>query len=51
MIVDSIRSSRTDSALVRVIVNVQNGDVAAADRAAQDFIRKSYLDIRKQLPA
>ena len=51
VVLDAIRSSRTDSALVRVIVDVQNNDVAAADKAALDFMRQSYQDIRKQLPA
>ena len=51
VVMDALRSNRTDSALVRVIVEVQNNDVAGADKAALDFMRHSYQDIRKQLPS
>lgn len=51
VVLDAIRSNRTDSALVRVIVDVQNGKVEEADQAARDFIGKSYQAVRKQLPA
>ena len=51
VVLDAIRLNRTDSSLVRVMVDVQNNDVEAADRAALDFMSKSYKNIRKQLPS
>jgi len=51
VVVDAMKFNRTDSALVRVIVDVNDGDVEKAESAAVDFIQKSFRDIRQQLPA
>jgi EpsI family protein len=51
VVLDAIRYNRTDTSLVRVIVNVHNNDIEAAEKAALDLIKNSYSDIRKQLPA
>lgn len=51
VVMDAIRFNRTDSALVRVIVDVNGQDVDGAEKAAQDFVRSAYADIRRQLPA
>ncbi len=51
VVLDALRDNRTDSALVRVIVPVANGDVDQAMVAATDFIQAAYTPIRRQLPA
>jgi len=51
VVLDALRYNRTDTALVRVIVNIQNNNTEAAEKAALDLIRQSYPDIRKQLPS
>lgn len=51
VVLDALRYNRTDTALVRVIVNIQGNNVDAAEKAALDLIRNSYVDIRKQLPS
>jgi EpsI family protein len=47
---DSIRYNRSDTAIVRVIVPVLDGDQAAADRRAIDFIHDAFPAIREALP-
>ena len=52
VVADAIRYNRTDTALVRVIVDLPQGmALDAAEARATDFIRSSYGLIRKQLPA
>lgn len=51
VVLDSLRYNRSDSALVRFIVPVQNNNVESAEKAAVDLIKASYADIRKRLPA
>ena len=53
VIADAIRLNRTDTALVRVVVPVMNGDhdQAAATRTAVDFVKAFYGTIRQYLPA
>lgn len=52
VVADAMRYNRTDTALVRVIVDVPQGtSLEAAEEKATNFIRSSYSLIRKQLPA
>lgn len=51
VVYDSLKSNRTDSALVRVIVPVVDNDVEQALAAATDFIKASFTPIRRQMPA
>jgi EpsI family protein len=51
VIADAIRYNRTDTALVRVIVPVDNKDSAGAERVATDFVRSTYGTIRSFLPS
>lgn len=51
VVLDALRFNRTDSALVRVIVDVTDKDLPAAEKAAEEFVRAAYGDIRRQLPA
>ena len=51
VVYDALRSNRTDSALVRVIVPVINNDSDKAMAAATDFIRATFTPIRRQMPA
>jgi EpsI family protein len=48
---DSIRYNRSDTALVRVVVNVNNGDVAGATSTAISFVRAFFDPLREYLPA
>lgn len=50
VVMDALRYNRTDSALVRVIVDVTDKDLPAAEKAAEEFVRSAYGDIRGQLP-
>lgn len=52
VVADAMRYNRTDTALVRVIVDVPaGGSLQGAEEKATAFIRSSYGLIRKQLPA
>ncbi len=48
---ESIRYNRSDTALVRVVVNVNNGDVAAATQTAVSFVKAFFEPLREYLPA
>lgn len=48
---DAIRYNRTDTALVRVVVPVTENRVDVARQTAIDFVRASFPEIRKVLPA
>lgn len=48
---DSIRLNRTDTALVRVVVPIQNRDEDAATKTATDFVKSFYGTLRQYLPA
>ena len=50
LISDSIRKHRSDTALVRVVVPVAGGNMAAADQKADDFVRSMYPVVRNYLP-
>lgn len=49
-ILDSMRYNRSDTAIVRVVVPVINGDQGAADRRAVDFIQAAFPSVRDALP-
>jgi EpsI family protein len=51
LVADAIRYNRTDTALVRVVVPVVNGDEQRADEAAAHFVRESFGVVRRHLPA
>ncbi|HYO79969.1 MAG TPA: EpsI family protein [Bryobacteraceae bacterium] len=51
VIADAIRYNRTDTALVRVVVPLQQGEqVEEAQRDAEDFIRNFYHPLRGHFP-
>ena len=50
-IADAIRYNRSDTALVRVVVNVENGDTAAATRSAVSFVQSFFEPLKRYLPA
>jgi EpsI family protein len=47
---DAIRYNRTDTSLVRVVVPIV-GEVEAAERAAEAFVRDFFPPLRQRLPA
>ena len=51
LIMDSIRYHRSDSALVKIVVPVSNGDTDAATRIALEFAEAMFPTISRQLPA
>jgi EpsI family protein len=51
VVADAMRLNRTDTALVRVIVDVNNNDVDAATATATDFVRAFFGPLRQYLPA
>ena len=51
VMLDALRDNRTDTALVRVIVPVIDSNTDLAMKTAIDFIRASFVPIRRQLPA
>jgi EpsI family protein len=50
LVADSIRYHRSDTALVRVIAPVQNGNVTAAGDAGVSFIQAVFPKILQQMP-
>jgi EpsI family protein len=50
VVADSMRYNRTDTALVRVIVPIENQNDAAADRSGVDFVKQFFPAIRQILP-
>jgi EpsI family protein len=52
VLADAIRYNRTDTALVRVTVPLRSEeDIAAADKAAVDFIGSMFVPLRGHFPA
>ena len=51
VVADAIQFNRTDTALVRVVVPIQNRDEDAAARSAVDFVKSFYGTLREYLPA
>ncbi len=50
LVADAIRTRRSDTALVRVIVPVLDGVVEGAERTAREFVRVSFPEIIRHLP-
>lgn len=51
LVLDSLRYRRSDTSIVRVLAPVpDNGDLPAAERAAQDFTRTVYPALARHLP-
>ena len=50
-VADSIRYNRSDTALVRVVVNVNDGDTERATRAAESFVQSFFEPLKDYLPA
>jgi EpsI family protein len=51
VVADAIKYNRTDTALVRVIVNITNLDEAAATKTATDFVRAFFVPLKTYLPS
>lgn len=49
-ILDSIRYRRSDASLVRVVVPVENGGIAAANAIAESFVQTFFQPVRTHLP-
>ncbi len=50
-ILDAIRYNRSDTALVRVVVNVANGDIGGATKTAESFVQDFFEPLKAYLPA
>lgn len=50
-VTDAIRYNRTDTALVRVVVGVQDGNVQAATATAISFVKAFFEPLKQYLPA
>jgi EpsI family protein len=50
-VTDAIRYNRSDTALVRVVVNVADGNVQAAEDTAISFVQSFFMPLREYLPA
>jgi len=48
---DSIRLNRTDTALVRVVVPIFNGNEKDAEQTSVEFVRAFYATLKQYLPA
>ena len=51
VVADAMRLNRTDTALVRVIVPINNNDENTATNIATDFVRSLFGTLRQYLPA
>jgi EpsI family protein len=50
-VLDSARSNRTDTAMVRIVVPVLEGEVAAADKEATEFVRSAFPSLVTYFPS
>ncbi len=50
-VADAIRYNRTDTALVRVVVPVQQNDEAGAEKVAVEFVQAFFGTLRQHLPS
>lgn len=48
---DAVRFNRTDTALVRVVTSVNNGDTAAAEHSATKFVKAFFEPLKSYLPS
>jgi EpsI family protein len=51
VVADSMRYHRSDTAIVRVVVDIHNNDTAHAEAEAIDFVKTFYPAIRAILPS
>jgi len=49
-VIDTLKDHRTDMALVRVVVPVENGDLAAASDRGTHFAQSIYPLLTRQFP-
>jgi EpsI family protein len=50
-VMDAIRYNRSDTALVRVVVNVEDGNTQSATDTAVSFVKEFFEPLRHYLPA
>jgi EpsI family protein len=50
LVLDAIRYNRSDTALVRVVVPISNGDQESAQRAGVDFVRAVFPQVGRHFP-
>jgi EpsI family protein len=50
-VTDAIRFNRSDTALVRVVTSVENGDIAKATSIAESFVQTFFEPLRHYLPS
>ena len=50
-VADSIRYNRSDTALVRVVVGVEDGNTQAALDTAENFVKAFFVPLKNYLPA
>jgi EpsI family protein len=50
-VTDAIRFNRSDTALVRVVVNIVDGNTQAAEQTAVSFVQSFFTPLRDYLPA
>ena len=50
-VTDSIRYNRSDTALVRVVVNVEDGNTQKAFHTAESFVQAFFQPLKNWLPA
>lgn len=51
VVADALRYNRTDTALVRIVVPVIDGDLDRSQKAAIDFVQSFYNPLRQHFPA
>jgi EpsI family protein len=51
VVADAMRLNRTDTALVRVIVDIKDNDEDAATKVGTDFVRSLFTTLKQYLPA
>jgi EpsI family protein len=51
VVADAMRLNRTDTALVRVIIGINNNDTETATRIGTDFVRSFFGTLKQYLPA
>ena len=51
VVADALRYNRTDTALVRVVVPVVDGDIENSQKAAIDFVQSFYFPLRAHFPS
>ena len=51
VVADALRYNRTDTALVRVVVPIIDGNVEKSQKAAIDFVQSFYAPLRQHFPA